>query len=226
MSIENDYGELIEYAKIKIRNSNLSEFDLVNESFIRAQASNVPYSKENIFKYISIIFWEEMDRCKSKIPYSDFNKPSKEIGFYGETDRQCGVCNEIKTINNFSQWFSSKLGCYKIRRECNECRNKKNRENVNKNSWFRKNRERWNDYMMGRTPRKYPNGKPKKQINELWKKANKKYQQKQKEELTDIYIKSLLKSKNKNPTSIDILNKRKEIVNKRIKQHGTVFDVI
>lgn len=55
-------------------------------------------------------------------------------------------------------------------------------------------------------------------IHDLWNEANKRYQQKQKEELTDIYIKGLLGKRDKTPENIaakrqEILQKRKALVN-------------
>lgn len=82
-------------------------------------------------------------------------------------------------------------------------------------------RIKWNAYM-----RKRNGGKPREEylrdkkekatpIKELWKKANKKYMDKQKQNLTDIYIKTLLRHKVKNPSADMIDNKRIELINKK-----------
>ncbi len=78
-------------------------------------------------------------------------------------------------------------------------------------------RIKWNAYMAKRrrqagiqTWEEYRKFKPKQDIKGLWKKANKKYITKQRELLTDVYIKSLLKKEDrKNP--LMIINKRQEI---------------
>ena len=53
-------------------------------------------------------------------------------------------------------------------------------------------------------------------MRQLWKKANKKYAQKQKDGLTDIYIKSLLRGKEITPKTIEA--KRQELIAKKINQ--------
>jgi len=85
-------------------------------------------------------------------------------------------------------------------------------------------RLKWNAYVKERSRKfgtkpwsefieeKKKNAKP---IHELWRNANKKYSQKQKENLTDVYIKSLLTRKAKNPTKEMIDAKRQEILNLR-----------
>ena len=70
-------------------------------------------------------------------------------------------------------------------------------------------RIKWNLYMKSRRLGKRIKAKP---ITELWRKANKKYVQKQKENLTDVYIKSLLKNRKELITSQMILRKREQIL--------------
>lgn len=57
--------------------------------------------------------------------------------------------------------------------------------------------------------------RPGKGINVLWREANKRYQAKQKENLTDVYIKGILKASGKPFTQSDIIKKRKELLQKR-----------
>lgn len=77
--------------------------------------------------------------------------------------------------------------------------------------------KRWAAYMRSWREKKF-GGKPKKTntpIHELWRKANHKYIEKQREILSDVYVRSLLKKDQRTPENIE--RKRQELLERRKK---------
>jgi hypothetical protein len=201
---EQYYDELVNYAGAIVRNNNLmcEPQDLVNDAYIKFYESGEEFSKEKIKKYISNSFHAEKDHDRITNIFS--NNVTKKLTTSRE-EKCCIKCHEVKPANAFRlQVFAG--GKYILGNICKKCQIMKHAK------WFAENKEKWNAYMRSRRPKKI---KKPQEIHEQWKKANKKYIAKQKEQLTDVYVRSLLKSKIKSPTPQQIEEKRQQLLAKR-----------
>lgn len=208
---EQYYKELLAYAEKLVESKQLmaDPKELVNEAYLKFFESGEQFDLIAVKKYINAFHYDEIalkmrDKAMGwrRTSSGNFAYSKKQVEIKG--DFCCTICKEVKPVNAFS--LKRFYGFNYLCKQCKSCRNKMTV------AWFRKNKEKWNAYMRSRH---IPIKKPAKPIHDLWKKANKKYQAKQKENLTDVYIKSIIRHKIKNPTPQQIEAKRQELFAKR-----------
>jgi hypothetical protein len=206
------HKELIDYAKSIVSKKQLSvpPEELVNEAFIKFFDRGKEFSFNEAKRLISGSGWAEFEHEISR--HSKFNErfSSKELR---NTDWiVCKRCKEDKPPASYYLKTHTKTGRKFLAYICSECSIKERIE------WFRNNKKRWAAYMKAWKDRTYPK-KEKRQprpIHDLWKEANRRYMAKQKEELTDVYIRLLLSNKKHHPiTPEKIEAKRQELLMKR-----------
>ncbi len=217
MSFENDYKELLKFASNILREKGIyhsESAELVNEAYIKwfDESNNTPYDIKAIKGLIRTCGWSQKaiesqnqdntflkeypcKRCKESLPAS---------AFYIQHDLK----NNIKSVSTY---------CLKCRIELRII-------------WQKENKEMWNAYMI--EWRKNHNGtltrkewlekkaqeRGEDHLQKLWNRANKKYQSKQREQLTDAYIRTILTNKNMRRCDITremIEMKRTELIEKR-----------
>lgn len=211
MNIQNDYSELLGYAGKAIHYKKLIDCDpaeLVNNAFIAFFESGEEYFIQNIKKSIDKYAWQKAIEQKSTKEYIDDFAPKSKRSFhcYNSLERTCKKCKEQKPSMCFRLMS---IGQYK--HSCNICKDCMNKATV---EWFKDNSKRWADYMnQWREKKGKKKNKVARPIHELWNEANARYNQKQKELLTDVYIKKLLRGKEITPQTIEA--KRSELLAKR-----------
>ena len=206
------YKDLLAYAEKVVKQKDLmaDPAELVNNAYLKFFDSGEDFDLVTVRKYIYHFHFEEITlKLRERAvgwrvsPSGNSVYSKKQVRITG--DFVCTVCKEVKPANAF--YLQRFKGFNYLLKQCKKCNIKRNVE------WFRKNKDRWNEYMRKRRPAKgRPAAKP---IHDLWKKANKIYIEKQKEMLTDVYVKSLLVHKIKNPTKEQIEEKRQELFAKR-----------
>lgn len=219
---EQYYTELLDYAASIVFKKEIpvDPADLVNDAYIKFVESGCGFDFIQIKKYISSGGYNEFNHIRGKSNFGD-----KIVERYSEKgDKVCAKCKELKPIGAFraqkmNGWTYSRVTCLDCEREWGR---------LWKKGWLSKenNRVKWNAYVrqwqkqrgiVKETREEYYKriASLKKPIHELWKKANKKYQAKQKDNLTDQYIKHLLKCGRKDFSPAAIEKKREELMAKR-----------
>lgn len=211
MKFEDDYSNLVTIAGVFCVKNQLSiqPEELVNEAYLRFFETGEEYSLPLVQKFIYSEGIREKNRPRQirirdvgNILRTDANVPKL-------ADLNCRVCKEALPISLFKKHYKiNGLPSY-----CNICLSCNNKQRI---EWQKKNKEMWNEYMkkwriVKRTEVKKKKGRP---IHELWNEANARYNAKQKELLTDVYIKKLLRNVEKTPENIQA--KREELLKKRL----------
>lgn len=212
MNFEGDYKSLKQYAEQRIRNFNLPILadDLINDAFINLH--NTPYDYYKFLEEIKRLSFSEKEDTLRTV---EINKPYSKSTSHFTVENTCVVCKQTKPASEF-RIVKYKYKSYQ-RTECKSCEkrldvNKKDRNKrwyeANKNSSYYKlknkisfkryvtlNRDSWNKYLRER-------------------------QDKEKEALTDTYIKKLLRMKYSNDYILLhpelIQNRRDYIIKKKL----------
>lgn len=204
MTFEQDYAKLLLFANnnAKAKKLRCTGLDLLTEAYIKLYDSKKQYSLK---EFKNLIIKESFNEQDYQIANDNTEFKRTQI----LSSSYCISCDSHKPISAFtlSRFLSPKSLCKK----CYRKKYKKAFARAKKN-WMNKNRENWNTYMRNRRAPFLKNKKPK-PIKQLWREANRRYQTKQKENLTDVYIKSLLHN-DKSPVAI--ANKRNELLQKRL----------
>jgi len=217
---EQYYQDFIGFATSLIRKHDVltTPEDVVNDAYILFVESGEEFSEKVVKNLIYKLVFDEHKHHKTE--YSFTSEP-KTTESRPSGDKQCLCCHEVKNVNEFrvrsigSRMFTTSI--------CKKCIHKY------QNEWFRSNKLKWNSYMkMWREKKGLFKNKKAQPIHDLWKKANKIYQQKQKDNLTDVYIRGLLKSGKKDFSPTAIEKKREELLLKRhsIQQVYENYDAI
>lgn len=129
MSFENDYNDLLEFAKSIIIQKNIyaSHTDVVNDAYISHIDSGSAYIKNDVKKKIYSNIINEQS-AKSVLVKEDFNN----IHFPKETNRHCKGCNELKPLSGF---YKNQITQGRIRDIliCKDCTIKKQMKYYNAN---------------------------------------------------------------------------------------------
>lgn len=145
---------------------------------------------------------------KNRIKKAKIVKPKKEkLPKPVLVEKECNKCKKLLLIESF-QVVHRRPGYDYIYPTCKKC------INVSKNKWYKKNKKKWNKYVTNRRNKDKP-AKVEKSIQTLWREANRRYQAKQKEKLSDVYISGLLKGSSIIPTPQLIEEKRMQLIEKR-----------
>lgn len=233
---EQYYNELLDHTSkvIIAKKINAEKHEIVNDAYLKFVESGEVFDLGKVKKIISNISFDYVeekqrsqavgsrkvyanDMAANRSGYEDF---SWKVYTYRRPRKNghnaCNKCHEVKQVNEFR--LIKFNGYDYLSQICKTCEQKRH------NEWVEKNREIWNKYMVlrsrasGAINRIEYNKKmslQKKSIHELWKKANRKYQAKQKELLTDVYVRGILKASKKPFTPKAIAAKRKELFEKR-----------
>lgn len=196
------YNELLTYAQgiVTTQMIPVSPEELLNDAFVSFYESGKDFDLLAFKKLIAKSGFKETNYKVRQYSF-DENFIAKEKHING--DFQCSECKEILPAAAF---HLRKFNNYKfIPNLCGKCEGKRTAQ------WQKENKIKWNAYMRSRRPKKEK--REAKPIHDLWNKANKKYIERQREELSDVYIRSLLKGKEVTPETI--FNKREELLIKR-----------
>jgi hypothetical protein len=220
------YSELLQYAErvITAKKLQLDPADLVNQAYIDFIEQGIDFDLAECKKYISAGSLKEFYFNKTKTNLGDSTAKRQIKG-----DKCCTICNNAYPVGYFKVYKFA--GHISISNYCKDCERERN------NLWYRnwlsipENRARWNTYVNNRrrqrgqlsreeyNKRRRAKAKP---IHELWKNANKKYQERQKENLTDVYIRGILKAGRKSFSPEAIIKKRDQLIEKRRLANSTI----
>lgn len=221
MTFEYDYKNLLRFADSVLREYGVFHSDaaeLVNEAYIKWFEGfvNKPYNIKDIKTLIRSNGWKQRA----------IENNNTDNTFHGEY--ACKRCQESLPANAFGIIHDKINDIRNIRTYCLKCSSEL------KCIWQKENKERWNAYVKGwrvthngtltRTDwlAKKSSERSEDHLQGLWRKANRKYQNKQKEQLTDSYIKTILTNattRRCDITSEMIQNKRTQLIQKR--EHST-----
>lgn len=200
------YSELLNFATSLVvkRKLPIEPEDLINDAYIKFFELGEPFSLSLIRRITTSAAFKELENKYAK---NSYDEAYVKIAYKDLSHQTCINCKEAKPQNHFR--FRKEKGFNYIRGICLECEAKKKQE------WFEENRDKWNDYMRGYRQRTQPkqNKRQAQPIHDLWKKANHTYIEKQRETLSDVYIRSLLRGKSITPETIE--RKRLELMAKR-----------
>jgi len=221
---EQYYSELVQFSTAIVfkRKLSIDPIDLVNEAYINFFDSGEEFDLPKVKTFISNHGYKERDYQNSKQNFGD--KFCSKISHYHRADRVCNICNGLKTVGEY-RVFKHIQGSIYIANYCFTCERKKH--NIQFRAWLREgdNRDRWNAYMRNWQRKRSKTGLSReewmkrrtanrKPIAELVRKAMKKYEAKNKENLTDAYIRKLIRHKRDlSPAAIEA--KRQQLMAKR-----------
>lgn len=201
------YSEFLAFAKAQIYKNDRGNIfiaeDVLNDAYIKFFESGLEFSEDLIKGYILTAIHKHNDQLSRRSLFGDaFKKTDRQI----KGDFTCNKCKGTKSVGEFR--YIKYEGFSYLEKTCAKCKDKMRTE------WARANKERWNAYVRERywESKNFVKKAPK-PIHDLWKKANHKYIAKQKEQLTDVYVRSLLPKDKRTPKFIEA--KRQEIIAKR-----------
>lgn len=211
MNFESDYSNLLSYAESLVigRGLNVDPSEIVNDAYLKLFDSGLPYNIQEAKRFIkgsAFGLKKEYERSIS------FDETYRQKGAtISSIDMTCTCCKEVKPSAAF-RTINHKNGNVYFYSHCRACEGERCKR------WVNQYRDKWNKYVNEWKKKKGIIKKEKKMpqpIHDLWKAANKRYQEKQKEQLTDVYIRGLLKGSGKNITPETIELKRKQLIEKR-----------
>lgn len=208
---QKDYWELTKYARAIIAKfkSTLTPDDLINSAYVDWFDSNAPYSIDTFRKIMFNSIKTDIEYHQANVSIEAIGLKSKEI----ETDYCCIKCNEIKPSSQFVLFIKSR-NIKVTYRKCRDCRLQYYKD-YNYSYYPKKKNNR--DYKDLR------NKHSKNYIDKIRPQHNKNvvnYNLKQKEILSDIYIKTLLRAE-RTPQEITpqrIREKRQKVIDRLIKE--------
>ena len=204
-SFEKDYNEILRFAKRRVLDLRLSieAEDLVNEAYL--QLHNTPYSFEGFKKQISNEGLKEKHNTPQNIQWGD--RGMKHISFTG--DRCCRTCKEIKPVSEFYLITTKENNKY-LRGSCKKCNNKKVTQYIKSVGY--KYSKKYYQKIKNKAAKKNDNKKRMREWRESnrdkWNRYVKERYIKEKNDLSDKYIVTLLRKK----YSIPYLNNHPELI--------------
>lgn len=205
---EKDYSELVEIAQklISKHRSTLSEYDIVNEAYIIATQKGGYNRKTFVGLMHSVLYLEKEHSLKFvDINSAYYNNQTKEVSFV------CRSCKLDKPICEAITVNGNIVGAI-----CKECRHEYDKK-YQPQYYNKKKCDEAFKRVRAKACRKYQSKADNKKRHNEQQKA---YQEEQKENLTDVYIRHLFRTLSKPIKTTDItpemiIAKRNELLEKR-----------
>lgn len=203
---EAHYADAIKYTKTICKHKKIVSHpeEFVNDAFLVFFDSGKEFDYTQFKKLIFDAVMKERGREAAQTSFTGYSIKKGIRQFYCISCCDCLPENAFRIVT-YSHGYS------RISSNCKQC------ENKNRLKWFRNNKERWAKYMRDWRSKKFGEKPPRQaqEIQVLWRKANHKYIEKQREILSDVYVRSLLKKDQRTPENIE--RKRQELLERRKK---------